>query len=202
MSTLGAVDVYELARSAGLDHAQAVTATAIARAESGWRTDARGDVALETAKWGPSLGLWQVRSLKAESGTGGTRDPKRLTDPAFNARSMYAISGGGRSWSPWSTYVSGAYLAYRAGVEHAVSAGAGGVPAAPKGHEKVGGMAAQVTPNYDAGDASSSSDATPAGFGLLPDLGAVRTLVLTGVLVAGGLALVLAGAHASIKAAA
>lgn len=104
-------DVYTLALAQGLSHDQAVTATAIAISESGLNPSARGDTTLQDATWGPSIGLWQIRSLKSENGTGGTRDGSRLTDPAFNARSMAAISNGGRSWTPWSVYKSGAYRA-------------------------------------------------------------------------------------------
>lgn len=112
MATLTAAQVYNLAKDAGLSPAAAGIATAIARAESGWRTDAMGDTTITTDKWGPSIGLWQIRSVKAESGTGGTRDATRLTDPAFNARSMVSISSGGTRWSPWSVYTSGAYRQY------------------------------------------------------------------------------------------
>ena len=66
-------------------------------------------VALEDATWGPSVGLWQIRSLRAERGTGKVRDVTRLKRPAFNARSMASISGKGKNFSPWSTYTSGAY---------------------------------------------------------------------------------------------
>ena len=66
MTTLSGAAVAALARNAGLTGAGLVTAVAVAKGESGWRTDARGDVALVDAKWGPSIGLWQIRSLNAE----------------------------------------------------------------------------------------------------------------------------------------
>ena len=56
------------------------------------------------------MGLWQVRTLKAETGKGTTRDiNKLLADPNFQARSAWEISGGGRNYRPWSVYTSGAY---------------------------------------------------------------------------------------------
>lgn len=79
-------------------------AIAVAMAESGGNPDAVGDVSLQNATWGPSYGLWQIRSLKAESGKGTTRDGTRLKDPAFNAKSMYTISNGGKNWKPWSVW--------------------------------------------------------------------------------------------------
>jgi hypothetical protein len=107
VSTLSAGQIYALARNAGLSPATATTATAVALAESGGRTDAMGDVGLEDGTWGPSVGLWQIRSLKAQQGTGQVRDASRLTDPAFNAAAMASISGAGKNFKPWSTYTSG-----------------------------------------------------------------------------------------------
>jgi hypothetical protein len=112
MPTLTPAQIYTLAHQAGLSAAAATTATAIALAESGGDPNAVGDVGLENATWGPSVGLWQIRSLKAQYGTGGTRDASRLKDPYFNAKSMVAISGTGGSWKPWSTYTSGSYKKY------------------------------------------------------------------------------------------
>ena len=112
MATLTAAQVYAYARGAGFNQSEAVIATAIAKAESGYRTDAVGDTKLANSTWGPSIGLWQVRSLKAQLGTGGTRDASKLTDPAINARSAYAIyKGRGSKWTDWSTYNDKAYAA-------------------------------------------------------------------------------------------
>lgn len=112
MATLSPAQVYALARGAGLDPPSAVVATAIAGAESGYRTDAIGDTALQNDTWGPSVGLWQIRSLNAQHGTGQPRDATRLTDPAFNAASMASISGAGKNFKAWSTFNSGAFQKY------------------------------------------------------------------------------------------
>jgi hypothetical protein len=109
VATLSPAQIYSLAVGAGLSPAAATTATAVALAESGGRTDAMGDVALEDATWGPSVGLWQIRSLKAQQGTGGPRDATRLTDPTFNAASMAQISGTGGNFKPWTTFSKGTY---------------------------------------------------------------------------------------------
>jgi hypothetical protein len=93
---------------------QLVTALAIARAESGWRSDAVNAADAAPPKWGPSIGLFQIRSLVADRGTGRARDETRLRDPLFNARSAYSISGGGRDWSPWTVFRTGAYRQYLA----------------------------------------------------------------------------------------
>lgn len=114
MATLTPEQVYAQARSAGFSASQAVIMTAIAMGESGLRPDALGDTTIQTGTWGPSVGLWQVRTLKpgALAGARGAdryRDPARLTDPAYNAAAAYAISGKGKTFQPWSVYTSGAY---------------------------------------------------------------------------------------------
>lgn len=102
-----------LAYAAGLrDRDALTTAVAIAGGESGWNPDAEGDTTITDATWGPSIGIWQVRSLWGQQGTGATRDPDRLHDPAFNAASMVEISSGGTNWQPWSVYTSGAWRSY------------------------------------------------------------------------------------------
>ena len=112
MATLTPAQIYTLAHQAGLSAGAATTATAIALAESGGRTDVQGDLKLQDATWGPSVGLWQIRSLKSQYGTGGPRDASRLTDPWFNTKSMLSISGKGASWRPWSTWTNGSYKKY------------------------------------------------------------------------------------------
>jgi hypothetical protein len=109
MATLSPAQIYTLALNAGLSSTTAAVATAVALAESGGRTDAQGDVGLQNATWGPSVGLWQIRSLKAEYGKGTPRDASMLTNPDFNARAMASISNGGKNFKPWTTYTSGAY---------------------------------------------------------------------------------------------
>lgn len=110
MANLKPGQLFNLARNAGLSPTPAVVAAAVALAESGGNPDAIGDESLQTSKWGPSVGLWQIRSLKAERGTGGTRDETRLRDPEFNAQSMVAIyRDAGSKFTPWSVFTSGRY---------------------------------------------------------------------------------------------
>ena len=121
-------EVHALAVAAGLTHEQAITATAIAWAESKGKDglpnpSAIGDVDLEDDKWGPSVGLWQVRSLRADTGTGRSRDIERLGDPAFNAQAMFLISNGGANWTPWSVWKNGRYLTHIDAVRAAVTTG-------------------------------------------------------------------------------
>ncbi len=112
-------------------------AVAIAGAESTWNPDAMGDTTITDATWGPSVGLWQIRSLNAERGTGGTRDADRLRDPAFNAASMVTVSGGGANWRPWTVWLTGAYRQHlpeaAQAVAYARSGGSGGWSLSPGG---------------------------------------------------------------------
>jgi hypothetical protein len=96
----------------GFTSAQAKIMAAIAEAESGGNTAAVGDVGLVNGTWGPSVGLTQVRTLKAQTGTGGVRDINTLTDPLGNLKAAFDISNHGTDWQPWSTYNSGAYKQY------------------------------------------------------------------------------------------
>jgi Lysozyme like domain len=96
-------EVAGLAYDAGLrDPRRIAEAVAIATAESGREPRKLGDQSLQTDVWGPSVGLWQIRSLKADKGTGRTRDADKLVDPASNSKAMVEISKKGADWSPWS----------------------------------------------------------------------------------------------------
>jgi hypothetical protein len=108
---LSDVQVAAVAIGAGWSAGDAVIATAIAFRESGGNSDARGDVGIQTATWGPSIGLWQIRSLKAQTGTGGQRDEVANLNPQVNAKHAFEISNGGKNWNPWSVFTSGTYLA-------------------------------------------------------------------------------------------
>jgi hypothetical protein len=101
-----------LALNAGCSAAQAPVAAAIAAAESGGASGAQGDVSLMDGTWDWSEGLWQIRGLRSERGTGGLRDSLANADPQKNAAAMVTISRGCTDWTPWSTYNSGAYLSY------------------------------------------------------------------------------------------
>lgn len=82
-----------------------VIGVAVVLAESGGRSDVRGDVGIQTSKWGPSIGLFQIRSLKSQKGSGGTRDELANLDPATNARHAHVVFvEAGNKWTPWSTF--------------------------------------------------------------------------------------------------
>jgi lysozyme-like protein len=82
-------------------------------AESSGNDQAVGDVNLQNGTWGPSVGLWQIRTLKGQTGSGALRDVSWLTgDVSHQATAMVAISGQGTDWSPWTVYNTGAYQQY------------------------------------------------------------------------------------------
>jgi hypothetical protein len=97
-----------LARQAGLSADKAVTAVAIALAESSGNPQAVGDN-------GSSYGLWQVHWTVHPQ-----FDRSQLFDPAYNASAMASLSGNGADWSPWTTYNTGAYQQYLARAQGAV----------------------------------------------------------------------------------
>lgn len=156
---------------AGFSGSVAVTAVAIVLAESDGETGSVGDVNLQTGTWGPSIGLFQIRSLNAQKGTGGQRDALANVDPATNAKNAYAISSNGRSFAPWSTYKTGAYVKFLNRAQLAV-ANPGAVSAAS------GGPAA----------GGSSVDAVSTGVSLLTDPGLWKRV---GVFLLGGLLITL-----------
>lgn len=111
--------VENLALEAGFSKDNARIASAIAMCEAPYMLDgvphsnfaAVGDQRLATDVWGYSYGGFQVRSLRAQKGTGGLRDEDRLLDPLFNTKSARAIKLQ-QGWNAWSTYSSGIYKAY------------------------------------------------------------------------------------------
>ncbi len=110
MATLSPSQIYTLLLQGGFTPDDARMMTAIAQAESAANPGAVGDVGLQTATWGPSVGLFQIRTLKSETGTGSDRDIQRLmNNPAEQVKAARNISNGGRNLRPWSTYTNGAY---------------------------------------------------------------------------------------------
>ena len=112
MAKRSASDIFLDLLDAGFSAASATIMTAIALAESGGDPAAVGDVALQDNTWGPSFGLYQIRTLKHSTGSGVARDITALVDPEFQAQAAYSISGSGTNFTPWSVYTSGAYQAY------------------------------------------------------------------------------------------
>ncbi|HJW61778.1 MAG TPA: hypothetical protein VJ931_19265, partial [Actinomycetota bacterium] len=174
------------ARKAGFVGEGLATIIAVVLAESGGDPDNVGDESLTTSIWGPSIGLGQVRCLWAERGTGRSRDCNRLPDPAFNMKSAYAISSGGTSFKPWTQFVNGEYRSFLARARAAIagtplSAGAGGG----------GGGGVQLLGGGIPGGGLVESVTEPLRKGM-------ARIVLVGILVAGGVVFVAAGAWKAV----
>ncbi|MGW4059272.1 transglycosylase SLT domain-containing protein [Amycolatopsis sp. NPDC004747] len=108
MTKLSAEQIARHAYAAGFRGRGLTTAVAVALAESGGRTTAHNATPPDD-----SYGLWQINML-------GALGPERrrqyhlksddqLFDPATNARVANRISGDGHDFTPWSTYLNGAY---------------------------------------------------------------------------------------------
>jgi hypothetical protein len=104
-----AINFY--ARRAGFTRGRAVTATAIALAESRGHVRAHNPVPPDD-----SYCLMQINMLgrlgPARRARFHLRSNTDLYDPATCMRAAYALSGGGADWSPWTTYTRGTYLRY------------------------------------------------------------------------------------------
>jgi len=82
------------------------TAYAVAKAESErGNPTAWGDRFL----LGDSLGLWQINLCYHPEYKGHEAD---LFKPEYNAKAAFDISNGGTQWTPWSTWINGAYRRY------------------------------------------------------------------------------------------
>jgi hypothetical protein len=107
--SVGGPAVAASAAAAGFSGSALVTIVAIARRESGWDPDAIGDQGITDETWGPSVGAYQVRTLRAATGTGTDRDIQALMpggrgDLDRQSLAAWAISGAGTNFAPWSTY--------------------------------------------------------------------------------------------------
>jgi len=90
---LGCSGLEALWEAAGGSHAEAFIAAEIAMAESGGRQYAHSPT--------NDFGYWQIN---------GSHGPALATyNPIGNAKAAIAISSNGTNWTPWTTYVTGAY---------------------------------------------------------------------------------------------
>lgn len=112
MANWSLAQIYALAASTGF--ADPVTATAIAMAESGGNPDAVGDLTISPPDG--SVGLWQINVAAHPQYSAAS-----LHDPTTNAQAALAISSNGTTWTPWSTFTSGAYKQYVAGAQAAAA---------------------------------------------------------------------------------
>lgn len=109
------------ARAGGWPIALIPPAVAVSMAENtSGDPAALGDTKLVDAEYGPSVGLWQIRSLNAQRGTGGERDEIANRDPVVNARHAYQIYKK-QGWSAWTMHSNGTFKQYLAAGLQAVA---------------------------------------------------------------------------------
>ncbi|MGW1680365.1 transglycosylase SLT domain-containing protein [Saccharopolyspora sp. NPDC002376] len=128
MPTLTDQQIAEHAANAGFSGEDLQIAVAVALAESNGDPDAIGDVSLQTDVFGPSVGLWQIRSVNPGHGNAfdqAHRNASANTDPATNARNAYAIYRE-HGWGQWSTYTEGQYRRFVDRARSAVQPASGG----------------------------------------------------------------------------
>lgn len=142
-------EIYQAARQAGLSVPSAVIAAAVALAESGGDDRVLGDTTITGGGWGPSVGVWQIRTRTEQYGTGGDRDLLALQgNLGRQAAAMRNISAGGTNWAPWTVYTRGTYNKYL-GQAQAAAGGDTGGPA--------GGVQQLGLPDLGVGDMATAA---------------------------------------------
>lgn len=113
MTQLSPGQIAAVVKEAGWPTAEIPLAVAIVLGESSGKTDSRGDVSLMGGDWGPSIGLFQIRSKNSERGKGTTRDELANLDPVTNARHALQIRRT-QGFGAWTVFNTKAYLQYMA----------------------------------------------------------------------------------------
>jgi hypothetical protein len=102
---LSSAQIRTYATNAGFQGSDLDTAVAVALAESSGNPAAVGDLNVTP---GGSIGLWQVNLAAHPEYTAA-----QLKDPQTNANAAFAIyQAAGNSFSPWTTFNTGAYMQY------------------------------------------------------------------------------------------
>ncbi|MEU6230047.1 peptidoglycan-binding protein [Streptomyces sp. NPDC047042] len=110
-------ELRALAAQVGFTGNDIKIAAAVAMAESKGDPAIVGDQQFVDHKWGPSIGLFQIRSLKHPgqfSPPDTLRVAAKLKDPLYNAKTAKAIKDA-HNWKQWSTFTNGAYKQYMDG---------------------------------------------------------------------------------------
>ena len=112
LGTLNASQIMQYASNAGFYGSDLIKAVAVALAESSGNPQALGDLSV-----GGSYGLWQINAhYHPEYGP----NFEQLYDPQINANAAYAIyQAAGNSFTPWTTFKTGAYLTYMTAASNA-----------------------------------------------------------------------------------
>lgn len=129
---IAGTQVAAVAAAAGFSGPDLVTIVAIAKGESGWRSDNVNDGPGETPpsqkanRPCASFGLWQINycpDRDANNANRGAGNPNVLLDPLTNARSAFALYSGrpaGAKFADWTVYNSGAWQKHEGAARKAV----------------------------------------------------------------------------------
>lgn len=157
MSTiLSPLDIYHLAMQAGWSASDAVTATAIAMAESGGNTGVTNSIG--------ATGIWQIYD-----GPGMSQARfEQLRDPVENAKEAYAKwaaarKGGATGWCPWATYNEDSSCSGERGRVNTWRQFLQQAQSAAQGVDGSGGSVSTVDPVLAGGAALVSASSSPAG---------------------------------------
>jgi hypothetical protein len=163
---LSLAQIAQYAAAAGFTGEDLVIAVAVARAESGGRTDIDNEGL--NADGSIDYGLWQINSVHQANGF----DPSRAFDPTYNAQwARIVFMNAGASWTPWTTYTNGAYREHLDAAREAtgIPAPQAGDPAAQPTMAPItcapppmiaGGFPARIDP-YQPSDPQVTCDPTP-----------------------------------------
>ena len=104
--------ILALLWQAGARGDQLIGLAALVEGESHKRTDAVGDEHLADDTWGPSVGPWQIRTVRADTGKGTVRDIRRVSTPEGNAEAAVAlwdqsVARGKHGGQPWTAHLLG-----------------------------------------------------------------------------------------------
>lgn len=176
--SLSARDLFVIARNAGFSQSAAITAGAVALAESGGNQNATH----RNTNGSTDYGLWQINSIHSDVLRG-----HQWQNPSENAKMAYVISSGGRNWLPWTTYKSGRYRAYVGQMRAAAAGNGAGTTTIPDN------PVTPQTPTDSGGNAGGSGggnvvSASLSGISLLT---AASTWIRVAMILAGGLLVLL-----------
>ena len=174
---LSPTQIYSLARQAGFSVTDAVTATALALAESGGQTNIANDST-------NAAGIWQIYAGSSAAQTLAYQ--QQMADPLTNAKVAYskfigAQKAGQTGWCPWASYDEGS-CAGQSGRVNTWRQFLGMAQAAATGEDIAGGGGTLVVPAGAGGmgsaalDPSGSSVVQTGGTGVTT--GAARGLTL------------------------
>lgn len=135
--TLTDAQIAGAAKAAGFSGGSLATAVAVALAESSGDPGATN----QNTNGSTDYGLWQINSVH-----GPLLKQGDWRNPTDNAKMAFRVSAGGTTWTPWTTYKSGAYRKFSARAQLAA-----GAPVDPGGGSSSGGTSGGGTVDPSAG---------------------------------------------------